>query len=127
MRSSSIAIKLGRCWGLATTALLLVVGGCSGLTAPREEITLIKGTVKVKGKPLEGGGIMKFKAQLGDIKAPGPDVYIQRDGTYIGHALIGKNYVTLQPKKARGKVTKVDGELTVDVKPGRNTLDLDFD
>jgi len=119
-------MKLGRFWTLAVTAALVVVWGCSSIRRGGDEFAVVKGIVKVKGKPLEGGGMLTYVTQLGPIKAAGPEVAVQNDGKYEGQARVGKNYVTVHPRPVRNKVAKVNEELTVEVKSGENVQDLEF-
>jgi len=125
-RGELVAMKWGRLGGLAATSALVVLWGCSGVTSYEgQEFAIVKGNVKLKGKPVDGG-FLNYTAQVGALKVLGPDVPIQGNGTYEGRARVGKNYVTLQPRTMRGKVSKVDQELTVDVKSGTNSQDLEF-
>jgi hypothetical protein len=119
-------MKLGRFWVLTATMVLVVSWGCDAVSRNRDEFAVVKGKVKLKGKLLEGGGMLNYVTQLGKIKAAGPEVAVQQDGTYQGQARVGTNYVTVHPRPVRGRAPKSDEEVTVEVKSGVNEQDLEF-
>jgi hypothetical protein len=127
-----------RHWRFGGAALLLLVviapAGCDSGKPPVEdslEEATVKGTVKVRGKPLDGGEIV-FNPSNPKRIVPARIAPIGKDGSYTVKALIGLNIVTATPPKARnrsqGRATfglEYD-EKSVDVKPGESTVDLDF-
>jgi hypothetical protein len=128
MRQSS------RSGGWAAVLLIALTAGCdSGAPAVEgslEEAT-VTGTVKVRGKPLDGGEIVYNPSNPKRI-VPARVAPIGEDGTYTVKALVGLNTVTANPPKAKnrnqGRATfglEYD-EKSVTVKAGDNTVDLNF-
>jgi hypothetical protein len=113
--------------------LLAALSGCSAAPdreSSTEEAT-VTGTVKVRGKLLEGGEL-NFNAVNPNRRVDTRKAAINKDGTYTAKAYIGLNMVTVFPPKARNK--KEDKaffgvnyeERSVTVKSGENSADLEF-
>ena len=116
--------------GFAT--LLTALSGCSA-ARPRsslEEAT-VTGTVKVRGKLLDGGEL-NFSAVNPNRRVEMRKATIGKDGTYTAKAYIGLNTVTVFPRKPKNKKEGKDffgvnyDEKSVTVKSGENTADLEF-
>jgi hypothetical protein len=117
--------------GLA--ALLTALAGCSA--APDRESSTedatVTGTVKVRGKLLDGGEL-NFSAVNPNRKVEMRKATIGKDGTYTAKAYIGLNTVTVFPRKPKTKQEGKDffgvnyEEKSVTVKSGENTADLEF-
>jgi hypothetical protein len=114
-------------------AVLSILAGCGGpsyLEGSTQEAT-VKGTVKVRGKLIDGGDL-HFNASNPNRKVEIRDAHVGKDGTYTVKAYIGLNIVTLTPPKARTKAQDKAyfgvgyDEQHVDVKSGENTADLEF-
>ena len=125
-RSSSFAGPL------VLTALVTAFAGCSA--APDRESSLeeatVKGTVKVRGKLLDGGEL-NFNAVNPNRRVDTRKAAIGKDGTYTTKAYLGLNIVTVFPPKPRNKQQGKEffgvnyEEKSVNVTSGENTADLD--
>jgi len=114
-------------------ALLTALAGCSA--APDRESSLeegtVKGTVKVRGKLLEGGEL-NFNAVNPNRRVDARKAAIAKDGTYTAKAYVGLNIVTVFPPKPRNKQQGKEffgvnyEERSVNVQSGENTADLEF-
>jgi hypothetical protein len=110
--------------GLATLALT-VLWGCSGGVPPATLTTraTAKGTVKVKGKLIKGG-LVGFSPKVGNDSRTGPyEGVVEKDGSYIVGTYAGTNYVTIIPER---KLNPLAEEITVELKAGENTQNLEF-
>jgi len=118
---------------IALAALITALSGCSA--APdrersQEEAT-VKGTVKVRGKLLEGGEL-NFNAVNPNRRVDVRKATIGKDGSYTAKAYVGLNTVTVFPPKPRNKQQGKEffgvnyEEKSVTVRPGDNTADLEF-
>jgi hypothetical protein len=127
-------IITSRLLGGGTATLLYILVGCSSGTPYVEgslEEAIVKGTVKVRGKPFSEGEIhfspVNSKRQVAARDAP-----IAQDGSFTIKTLLGPNTVTVTPPKARAKLRSKEyfgleyEEKSVDVKSGDNTVDLEF-
>ena len=129
-RSMSPCANSGR---LGLAFCLAVFVGCSA--APdRESSTddaVVKGTVKVRGKLLEGGEL-NFNAVNPNRRVDVRKAPIAKDGTYTAKAYLGLNTVTVTPPKPRNKQQGKEffgvnyEEKSVIVEAGENTADLEF-
>jgi hypothetical protein len=118
---------------IALAALLTALVGCSA--APDRESSLedatVTGTVKVRGKLLEGGEL-NFNAVNPNRRVETRKAAIGKDGTYTGKAYLGLNTVTVFPPKPRNKQEGKDffgvnyEERSVTVTSGENRADLEF-
>jgi hypothetical protein len=114
-------------------ALLTALCGCS--TPPDRQSTLeeatLKGTVKVRGKFLQGGEL-SFNAVNPNRRVDVRKATISKDGRYETKVYIGQNIVTVVPPKPRNTQEGKDffgvnyEEKPVNVAAGENTADLDF-
>ncbi len=130
-------MRTSRSWRIAAriavAALLTVLSGCS--EAPDRESSTeegtVTGTVKVRGKLLEGGEL-NFSAVNPNRKVNVRKAAIAKDGTYTAKAYIGQNIVTVFPPKPRNKKEGKEffgvnyEERSVVIKPGENTAELEF-
>jgi hypothetical protein len=117
--------------GLAT--LLMAIPGCSAAPdreSSTEEAT-VTGTVKVRGKLLDGGEL-NFNAVNPNRRVETRKAAIGKDGIYTAKAYIGLNTVTVFPPKPRNKKEGKDffgvnyEERSVTVMSGENKADLEF-
>jgi hypothetical protein len=117
--------------GLAV--LLTVLAGCSAASdreSSLEEAT-VTGTVKVRGKLLDGGEL-NFNAVNPNRRVDMRKAAIGKDGTFTAKAYIGQNMVTVTPPKPRTKQQAKDffgvnyEEKSITVKAGENTENLEF-
>jgi hypothetical protein len=110
-------------------ALIATIEGCgsgeaTALTALDE--APVKGTVKVRGKLLEGG-TLHFNASnatriVGSRSAP-----IAKDGSFDVKAIVGQNVVTVSAKaRTKANFGLEDEEQTIDVKPGENLINIEY-
>jgi hypothetical protein len=115
------------------TALVSALWGCgrSPLVERSREEAAVTGTVKMRGK-LVDGGVVHFNASNPTRKVETRDAAVGKDGTYVVKAYIGLNIVTLTPPQARSKAQDKAffgvgyDERPVYVKSGENTADLEF-
>jgi hypothetical protein len=117
--------------GLA--AVIAVLSGCSA--GPERESSLeeatVTGTVKVRGKLLDGGEL-NFNAVNPNRRVDMRKAPIGKDGRYTAKALVGMNTVTVTPPKPRDKKQGKEffgvnyEERSIVVKAGENTADLEF-
>jgi len=123
---------VGAVIGLA--ALLAYGPGCGSRTpylVGSTEEAVVKGTVKVRGK-LVDGGVLHFNASNPNRQVGTRDATVGKDGTYTVRAYIGLNLVTLTPPKARTKAQAREffgveyDEKGINVQSGENTVDLEF-
>ena len=118
---------------IAVAALLTALCGCS--TPPDRESSLeealLKGTVKVRGKPLPGGEL-DFNAVNPNRRVEVRKAKVRKDGTYEAKVYIGRNIVTVFPARPRNAQEGKDffgvnyEEKSVNITAGQNTADLDF-
>jgi hypothetical protein len=123
-RSCVVAARIG------LAVLVTAFSGCS--TAPDRESSLeeatVAGTVKVRGKLLDGGEL-HFSAVNPNRRVDPRNAAIGKDGTYSAKVFIGRNLVTVTPrnKKEGQEFFGVNSEeKSIDIKPGENTADLEF-
>jgi hypothetical protein len=112
---------------------LTAFGGCGEhagappVESSMEEAT-VKGTVRVRGRPVSGGTIRWSAANINRPKASDREVPINKDGTYAVKAFLGQNFVEINSRELRTPALRQyndDGQ-TAMVKPGENTVDFDF-
>jgi hypothetical protein len=111
-------------------ALLLASSGCDPhagappVSGSMEEAT-VKGTVKIRGKPVNGGSIVFSASNFRRPNAAPRTAAINKDGTYTVKALVGENSVEIEckelltPKNREFKdqvwpATVASGECTID-------------
>jgi hypothetical protein len=128
--STSRSLILAALIGL--TVLVTALSGCSA--APDRESSLeeatVTGTVKVRGKLLDGGEL-HFSAVNPNRRVDPRNTAVGKDGNYSAKAYIGRKLVTVTPRKPRNKKEGQEffgvnsEEKSIDVKPGENTADLE--
>ena len=120
-------------WPIALAAVLTTLSGCSAASdreGSLEEAT-VTGTVKVRGKLLEGGEL-NFNAVNPNRRVDTRKAAIGKDGTFTAKAYLGQNIVTVFPPKARNKQQGKEffgvnyEEKTNHVTSGENKADLDI-
>ncbi len=124
-----MSIRMTRALSLIGLALALSCLGCSGSSDGRN-FAEVKGTVKVKGNPIKGEGIVvSFSPDNGQA---GVSVPVNPDGTYTGEAVVGNNrvtivsYVPLETVGIQKKYTETDSPLTTNLEAGKeNVVDLE--
>jgi hypothetical protein len=115
-------------WAAALSAALAGCGsGTPRVDGTLEEVT-VSGTVKVRGKPLNGGEV-HFNPSNSRRRVGGRDAPIGKDGRYSVKTLRGQNVVTVTPPNA-ARTKAYFGleyeEKALDLNPGENTIDLEF-
>lgn len=119
---------------LAPALALALASGVSGcfseappISGSMEEAT-VKGTVRVRGKPVNNG-IVSFRCA--NVNRPGvalKEAKIGKDGTYSVTTLLGENFVEVSCKELFTPKNRVlvENERMVKVGRGENTIDLDI-
>jgi hypothetical protein len=120
-----------RAAGSLALALSMAGVGCgnpraSGLAGSMEQAA-VKGTVRVRGKPVTDGQIV-FDASNIYRRVPEKVAPIGKDGGYEVKTLVGENAIEVKCKelftlKTRGPL---GNEQTVRIQPGENTIDIDI-
>jgi prepilin-type processing-associated H-X9-DG protein len=120
------SISLPVWWGIGTKAGGEVISSDSFL----EEAT-VTGTVKIRGKLVEGGEL-NFNAVNPNRRVDTRKAAIGKDGAYTVKAYLGLNIVTVTPPKPRNKQEGKEffgvnyEEKSVTVTSGENKADLDI-
>jgi hypothetical protein len=112
---------------------LVVSSGCNVLSdtpavsGSQEEAT-VKGTVRVRGKPVAGGEITFKCANVNRPKAQPRSAPIAKDGGYEIKTLIGQNYVEVSCTELNRKENRElrDREWAFMVNSGENTIQIDI-
>jgi hypothetical protein len=122
-----------RAGSIVVVVLLTALCGCS--TAPDRQSSLeeatLKGTVKVRGKRLQGGEL-NFNAVNPNRRVDMRKAMISKNGTYEAKVYVGQNIVTVFPPRPRTSQEGEDffgvnyEEKPVNVTAGVQTADLDF-
>lgn len=110
-------------------AVLVATWGCGSGTpsasSSSEKVT-VKGTVTLKGKPLDGGKIMFDPANINRRDAPVATLEIGKDGTYSGETLSGENSVTVtNPTIAKSPDLSANRAVHT-LNSGENTVNIDL-
>jgi hypothetical protein len=92
-----------------------------------EEAT-VKGTVRVRGKPVTNGRVSFRTSNINRPTAPTKEAEIQKDGTYAIKTLVGANFVEVSCKEILTPRNRdlVENEQMVTIRSGENTLDIDL-
>jgi hypothetical protein len=117
---------------LALVLALALSGGCgdnvsSTVSGSMEEAT-VKGTVRVRGKPVNNGMITFRTSNINRPNAPLKEAKINKDGTYTITTLVGGNMVEVTCKEVLSARNRdlIENERMVQVQPGENTIDVDI-
>lgn len=110
----------------------LVLAGCGGSgsgVAPvsgSEEEASVKGTVYLRGKPLNNGRVLFNPVNIKRANVQARQAPINKDGSYGLKTLVGDNYVQIDCAELRQSRNReiADTERTVIVNSGDNTIDL---
>jgi hypothetical protein len=114
--------------GMAVVVMATLAGCASG--GPPGETTLdeaqVKGTVKVRGKSLDGG-TLHFNPSNAKRVVAARDATIAKDGSFTVKTLLGQNVVTVTPKaRTKASYGLEYEEKTIEVKSGENSIDIEF-
>jgi hypothetical protein len=119
----------------AWTALGLLLGpagcdhhaGAPSVSGSLEEAT-VKGTVRVRGKPVNNGSVTFNCVNIRRPNATAPRAPIRKDGTYEIKTLVGENYVEVSCRELATRQNRAfaDTQIPVTVRSGDNTIDLDL-
>jgi hypothetical protein len=120
--------------GWLALALWMASGGCSNpfasaFSSSMEEAT-VKGTVRVRGKPVTNGQITFRASNINRRNAPTKNTPIGTDGSYTVKTLVGENFVLVVCKELFTRKNQMlmdleDGQM-VKIQAGENTLDIDL-
>jgi hypothetical protein len=113
-------------------ALALCAGGCGNPDAPRvsgsmEEAT-VKGTVRVRGKPVTSGVVSFRCSNVNRPTATTREATINKDGTYTIRTLVGENFVEVSSKDVFSSKTPelIENEQMVRVQSGESNIDINI-
>ncbi|MFO0950571.1 MAG: hypothetical protein U0835_05350 [Isosphaeraceae bacterium] len=117
---------------LLSVVFIFTACGCSFSDTPSvptsTEEAEVKGTVKVRGKPVNNGTIVFHSANIGratkDVLAK-----IEKDGTYSAKTVVGQCTVIVDCKELNNKQNRQlleAAEQAVTIEPGSNTLDINI-
>jgi hypothetical protein len=114
---------------VVATAVLAATWGCDGGTpsvSSSSEKVKVKGTVTLKGKPLNGGKIFFDPANINRRDAPVATLEIGKDGTYSGETLAGENSVTVtNPTIVKSTNLSANRQMST-LNSGENTVNIDL-
>jgi hypothetical protein len=87
----------------------------------------VKGTVRLRGKPVHDGMITFRTANINRPNTPTFQAPIGKDGTYSIRTLVGENFVDVVFKELYTPKYRefMDNEQMLRVKSGENTIDID--
>jgi len=115
--------------GTLTVAWLVALWGCRGgmpdASSSMAEAT-VKGTVKVRGKPVTKGTLIFDPANINRPEAKSRETTIKQDGTYEIKAIVGGNSVRLAGPMLAKEPTLEYQSQPADIQSGENTINLDF-
>jgi hypothetical protein len=121
--------RIGSLVSVRLATFLLFALGCSephpSVDSSRVD-TKVKGIVKLRGKPAQGGGEVSFNPANVERKVGAIRATIESDGSYALTTYTGQNEVMFY-----GPFLKGDARLGIvgrscDVQPGENTFDFDL-
>src|SRR5271166_4569584 len=130
-QSGGVSMRYARPWFTPAlgSALLACAWGCGGDAPPVDTTTAeatVKGTVRVRGKPMAGGEIA-FDPSNNQRKAEKPRrATIGSNGTYSVTTLEGQNSARISGPMVKKEPQLGYGIHTLDVKPGDNTFNIDL-
>jgi hypothetical protein len=92
-----------------------------------EEVTL-KGTVRVRGKPVNNGRVTFRTSNVNRPTAPTKEAEIGKDGTYTIATLVGLNFIEVTCKETLGAKNRdlMENEQPINIKSGQTTLDINI-
>jgi hypothetical protein len=124
------SVRSARAATLAAAVALAASSGCGGGGAPPASSSTaeatVKGTVKLRGKPLTAGRVVFDPGNINRADQMAREAPISKDGTYEIKALVGGNNVRLAgPAVAKDPTLEYQSQ-AVEVRSGENTIDLEF-
>jgi len=117
------------CFLAVASILLAAAWGCGGGTpsvSSSSETVQVKGTVTLKGKPLNGGEIRFDPANINRRDAPVATLEIGKDGAYSGETLAGENSVTVSNPTIEKSPELSANRQVVTLTSGENTVNIDL-
>ncbi len=124
-------MSYARSWitGALALTLLVTVWGCGDDRGSVETTTAeanVKGTVRVRGKPMKGGEITFNPANYQRKDEKPRTAKIGEDGTYSIVTLQGHNSARISSPMMAKDPQLAYGIHTIDVQPGDNSFDIDL-
>ena len=110
-----------------SAAVLTATWGCGGGTpsvSSSSEKVKVKGTVTLKGKPLNGGKIIFDPANINRREAPAATLEVGKDGTFSGETLAGENSVSVTNPTIQKSADLSANRQVFTLNPGENTVDI---
>lgn len=123
-------MRCGTCWA---TSILLCVAllGCGtsppSVSGSLEEAT-VRGVVRVHGKAVNNGTVTFNSTNINRPNVAPVQAKIGADGKYEVKTHIGQNYIEVDCKELRQSKNRAlaDTQISVDVKAGESTIDVDL-
>jgi len=119
----------GRLRDLAAMGLLVILCGCGegkpSVSSSTTEAT-IKGTVAIRGKPVDGGIISFDPSNFKRKTEPARTAAINKDGSYEVKTLLGLNQVTFSGSAFARERALQDASLQYDVQAGEQTFNIEL-
>jgi hypothetical protein len=104
------------CWGCGD--------GAPAVSSSTDEAN-VKGTVTIRGKPVNGGEVVFDPSNIKRRDAALNSAKIGSDGTYTLKTLVGENAVRVRGPQVDKDPALATNQLNVDVKSGENTIPVD--
>jgi hypothetical protein len=112
--------------------LLIACAGCDSFGVPRvsssQEETAVRGTVRVRGKPVDNGSVVFNAANVRRPQVPLRSAPINKDGTYSAKTLVGENSIQVSCKELMTAKNHMfaENEFFLMAKSGENLFDIDI-
>ncbi len=114
---------------MATATVLAATWGCGGGTpsvSSSSEKVKVKGTVTLKGKPLDRGTILFDPSNINRRDAPVATLEIGKDGTFSGETLAGENSVSVTNPTIAKSANLSANRQVITLNSGENTVNIDL-
>jgi len=118
--------------GWVAVALLIACGGCDPYGVPSVSSSLeetdVKGTVRVRGKPVNNGSVVFNAANVRRPDVGLRQAPINKDGTYAIRTLVGENSVQVSCKELYTAKNRMfaENESFLMAESGENVFDIDL-
>ena len=113
-------------------ALVIACAGCDSFGVPpvssSHEETVVRGTVRVRGQPVNNGSVVFNAANIRRSDVPLRSASINKDGTYTVTTLVGENTIQVSCKELMTAKNHMfaENEFFLMAKSGENRFDIDI-